>query len=439
MKLKHQILIFSVVSMLIANVAIAQKQPSRKELSAPQIVPSLSKPEVQKLIKEELEKEESKNEVKIRERVQIEVDRSFGWTMRLIQFLLAVLAVLPILAGLFLFLLRNSIKNQIVEAAKDQIKEKLDTDVKTALEEFDKRLNLETVKKTDEIILEVKKRMADLLAEATKSVEKTKDQAKEKLEMEVKTALKEIDRVKLETINKTDELILEVKKVMADLLAEAEKIKDDVVEEMSRLVPEASVKGAVRESIDPVVLAKVQELTTTLKGLQDRYPELILTADDYVKKGDALFYETSYKEALDAYERAIKLKPDEPDAWTGKGSTLGQLQYPKEALAAYNKAIELKPDSLVAWLGKGIALGELQRPEEAIAAYNKAIELKPDDLIAWYNKACLHSLNGNAKLAIQNLKRSIEINAIHREMAKTDSDFDNIRDDQEFKQLIEDV
>lgn len=370
--------------MLMANVATAQKQPSQKGLSASQVSPSLSKTEVQKLIKEEFEKEESKNEVKIRERVQTEVDRSFGWTMGLIQVLLGVLTALPILASIFLLLLRNSIKNQIVEEAKNQVKEKIGTDVETALEEFDKKLKLETVRKRDEIISEVEKGMADLLAEAA-------------------------------------------------------KIKDDVVEELGRLVPKESVRRVIRESSDPAVLAKVQELTTTLKELQDKYPELVLTADDYVKKGTALFYETSYNEALDAYDQAIKLKPDEPDAWTGKGSTLGQLQYPKEALAAYEKAIELKPDNLVAWLGKGIALEKLQRPEEAIAAYDKAIELKPDDLIAWYNKACLHSLDGNTKLAIQNLKRSIEINAVHREMAKTDSDFDNIRGEQEFKQLIEDV
>ncbi len=77
--------------------------------------------------------------------------------------------------------------------------------------------------------------------------------------------------------------------------------------------------------------------------------------------------------------------------------------------------------------------------EEALSDFDKAIELKPDYPEAWFNKACLYGLNGNAKLAIQNLKKSIEINAIYRERAKTDSYFDNIRNDQEFKQLIEDI
>jgi tetratricopeptide (TPR) repeat protein len=384
MKLKHQILIFSVLSMLIANVATAQKQPSQKELSAPQVAPSLSKPEVQRLIKEELEKEESKNEVKIRERVQTEVDRSFGWTMALIQVLLGVLTALPIFAGVVLFSLRSSIKNQIVEEAKNQVKEKLGVDVETALKEFDKRLKSETVRKTDEIILEVKKGMANLLVEA-------------------------------------------------------EKIKDDVVEKMGSLVPEISAKGVIRESIDPEILAKVQELTTTLEELQDRYPELVLTASDYVKKGDALYYEKSYKEALAAYEKAIELKPDFPDAWLNKGVTLGQLQRTEEALSNLEKAIELKPDFPDTWFNKGNTLVELKHSEEALAAYDKAIELKPDYHEAWFNKACLYGLNGNAKLAIQNLKKSIEINSSNREKAKTEPDFDNIRDDQEFKRLIEDI
>jgi tetratricopeptide (TPR) repeat protein len=77
--------------------------------------------------------------------------------------------------------------------------------------------------------------------------------------------------------------------------------------------------------------------------------------------------------------------------------------------------------------------------EEALAAYDKAIELKSNYPEAWFNKACLYGLNGNAKLAVQSLKRAIEINASNREKVKTDSDFDNIRDNQEFKQLIEDI
>ncbi len=396
MKIKYQILISLIFPLLIADVATAQKQTSEKRLLAPQVsASSLSKSEVQKLVTEEFERGEYKNELKIRERVQDEVDRSFGWTIGLIQLLLGVLAALPIFAGFILFFSRDSIKNQIVEESKNQVKEKLDLDVKTALKDFDDELKSETLKKTNEL--------------------------------------------NLEFLNRRNELTTEFTKRMDELLIEVVKRKDYIVEEMNRLVPETPTKEATAKSSDPEVLARVQELTTTLKVLQDRYPELALTAGDYFKKGNALYYETLYEEAIVAYEKAIELKPDNPNAWYNKGTALVDLQRYEEALVAYEKATELKPDKLEAWNNKGVTLGKLQRFEEALTAYEKAIELEPDDSDVWYNKACLHSLTGSSELAIQALKHSIDLNVTYREEAKTDSDFDNIRDDQEFKQLIEDI
>ncbi|ELS03868.1 tetratricopeptide repeat protein, partial [Xenococcus sp. PCC 7305] len=79
----------------------------------------------------------------------------------------------------------------------------------------------------------------------------------------------------------------------------------------------------------------------------------------------------------------------------------------------------------------------LQRYQEAIASYDKALELNPDKDKAWYNKACAYSLQNNVDLAIENLTQAINLNPEYREMAKTDSDFDNIREKPNFKSLIE--
>ncbi|WP_016865047.1 TPR end-of-group domain-containing protein, partial [Fischerella muscicola] len=86
---------------------------------------------------------------------------------------------------------------------------------------------------------------------------------------------------------------------------------------------------------------------------------------------------------------------------------------------------------------RGIALRQLGRYEEAIASYDKALEIKPDYHQAWYNKACCYALQVNIEQAIENLQKAIILNPECREMAKTDSDFDSIRDDERFQELIE--
>ncbi|HAC63794.1 MAG TPA: hypothetical protein DCF68_09705, partial [Cyanothece sp. UBA12306] len=49
----------------------------------------------------------------------------------------------------------------------------------------------------------------------------------------------------------------------------------------------------------------------------------------------------------------------------------------QEAIEAWNKALEIKPDYDEAWNNRGIALGNLGRYEEAIASYDQALEIKP--------------------------------------------------------------
>ena len=90
-----------------------------------------------------------------------------------------------------------------------------------------------------------------------------------------------------------------------------------------------------------------------------------------------------------------------------------------------------------AWYYRGIALHHLGRNEQAIASYDKAIEIKPDLQDAWYNKACCYVLQNPFDKGIEHLAKAIDLNTKWRDKAKTDSDFDSIRDDEQFKALIQ--
>ncbi|MFM5981596.1 MAG: tetratricopeptide repeat protein [Sphaerospermopsis kisseleviana] len=119
---------------------------------------------------------------------------------------------------------------------------------------------------------------------------------------------------------------------------------------------------------------------------------------------------------------------------------LGYLQNIKQdyqaAISSFDKAREFKPDDHAAWNNRGISLHNLGRYEEAIASYDKALEFKPDDHTAWYNKACSYALQGNINQAIANLETAINLcPETVKELVKTDSDFDAIREDVRFQSL----
>ena len=56
--------------------------------------------------------------------------------------------------------------------------------------------------------------------------------------------------------------------------------------------------------------------------------------------------------------------------------------------------------------------------------------------LLYYNLACCESLAGRKADALEHLRPVVEKSAQLREFAKGDSDFDPIRDDPEFKELV---
>ena len=158
----------------------------------------------------------------------------------------------------------------------------------------------------------------------------------------------------------------------------------------------------------------------------------------WYNRGYALRNLGRLEEAVASYDKALELKPDYHNAWYNRGIALRNLGRLEEAVASLDKALELKPDKHEAWNNRGYALYDLGRLEEAVASLDKALEIKPDKHEAWYGKACCYALQGNVDLAINNLQQAILLNPDQcREWAKTDSDFDSIRQDGRFQALID--
>jgi tetratricopeptide (TPR) repeat protein len=158
----------------------------------------------------------------------------------------------------------------------------------------------------------------------------------------------------------------------------------------------------------------------------------------WYNRGFALDELGRLEEAIASYDKALQFKPDQHQAWYNRGNTLSELGRLEEAIASYDNALQFKPDDPEAWNNRGIALIKLGRFEEAIISCNKALEIKPDYDNAFYNKACCLALQNKIAIALENLQQAIALNSDeYREMAKTDSDFDNLRHDPRFQALIQ--
>jgi tetratricopeptide (TPR) repeat protein len=116
-----------------------------------------------------------------------------------------------------------------------------------------------------------------------------------------------------------------------------------------------------------------------------------------------------YEEALADYNRALELRPDHPDVLNNRGIALLRLNRHDEALADYNRSLQLRPDHPDTLNNRGVTLEHLGRYEEALADYNRALELRPDDPDTLNNRGFALAKRGRSEEALADLDRSLDI------------------------------
>jgi tetratricopeptide (TPR) repeat protein len=84
----------------------------------------------------------------------------------------------------------------------------------------------------------------------------------------------------------------------------------------------------------------------------------------------------------------------------------------------------------------GVPAWEAKRYDEAKALLVEGLELHPGNASLLYNLACVEALQGDDEAALEHLAEAAQ-NERFREFAKTDSDFDSLRDDPRFRAILE--
>lgn len=102
-------------------------------------------------------------------------------------------------------------------------------------------------------------------------------------------------------------------------------------------------------------------------------------AEVYWDLGGALMRAGRLEEAIEEFDRAARLRPDEPKYQITLGVMLGMVGKYELELAAYDRAIKLRPASTMACALRGFALHNSNHLEEALQAFDMAIGLAEHD------------------------------------------------------------
>jgi tetratricopeptide (TPR) repeat protein len=105
-------------------------------------------------------------------------------------------------------------------------------------------------------------------------------------------------------------------------------------------------------------------------------------------------------EALEKYQKTVKLNPSFISGWSGMGATAIKAAEPLIAEKAYQKIIELQPNNTLGWHGLGSVLRSQNRLFAAADAFEKAVTLNPMNAAAWINLGVVRRLLGELEAAL---------------------------------------
>ncbi|MGI9102013.1 MAG: TPR end-of-group domain-containing protein [Terriglobales bacterium] len=149
------------------------------------------------------------------------------------------------------------------------------------------------------------------------------------------------------------------------------------------------------------------------------------------------------EEAVEWFERAARVNPEDYQAPMLMASALHGLKREPEGAAAYRRGLAvaqrhllLHPEDARALYFGANALSQIGDRERSLEWVGRALELEPDEPQVLYNIACVYALLGEAELAMDCLERSNTHGWGQRQWMEHDPDLASLRGYPRFQALM---
>lgn len=154
--------------------------------------------------------------------------------------------------------------------------------------------------------------------------------------------------------------------------------------------------------------------------------------------------------ALDTAIELAKTRLAKPDSTVTSGDVsaadllseanqlMGSQEFAK-ATKTLRQVVKMAPDNGQAWFLLGYCLHASGELDQAIEIHKKAAEYDRFTVIATYNLACAYSLQGKTDESVAALKSAIEKGFNDASQVESDTDFDNVRKDKRFVELLQEI
>src|SRR5262245_8361784 len=168
--------------------------------------------------------------------------------------------------------------------------------------------------------------------------------------------------------------------------------------------------------------AKAPVTTTNTWMIPDKAPKEF-------ERGLGLLQKQSYSEAIERFQAIVGSFPQEKELTDRAQVYLRICQNVLERKEPQPR----KPEDFFYY---GVIMANEANYDEAVKLLEKALQANPKDEKVHYVMASTLAAKGDRREALEHLREAIELNATNRIYARNDPDFEPLRDDDNFQNMI---
>ena len=149
--------------------------------------------------------------------------------------------------------------------------------------------------------------------------------------------------------------------------------------------------------------------------------------NDHYRKATFLMRNGEAKQAIEAYQKAIKNKKrtlfftKEPSAYNNLGQAYLYAEEYAPAVENFKKVIEMAPDIAEGYVNLSTAYLRQNSPADAREWCLRALQTFPKTALLHYNLACAYALESKSQKAINSLTQAVSLNSELKPLAEQES------------------
>jgi tetratricopeptide (TPR) repeat protein/S1-C subfamily serine protease len=199
---------------------------------------------------------------------------------------------------------------------------------------------------------------------------------------------------------------------------EALKAIDEAIEMQSNSITDPAKKIKSSFTFYPLRIGILIELERYQEALEysNKFIDTKKYAIGYILRGLIYLKLKEYDKVVANFNRAIELKPNNPNYYLARGDFYEIRKENQKAFADYNQAIKLQPTNPELYINRAVAYQVFGDNKKAMADFNQAIKLDQKKAKSYIARAQAYQELGDNKRAMADFTQAIQLNPKNPEL-----------------------